>query len=58
MAVPLVWYNNVRREVRPSHQSQNQAARACYLKGGFEDHGEQYLGGPAGPQHIMRGKIA
>ncbi|ENM5767336.1 GNAT family N-acetyltransferase [Vibrio mimicus] len=36
----------------------NQAARACYLKGGFEDNGEQYLGGPAGPQHIMRGKIA
>ncbi|EPC6137730.1 GNAT family N-acetyltransferase, partial [Vibrio cholerae] len=27
-------------------------------KGGFEDNGEQYLGGPAGSQHIMRGKIA
>ncbi|MGU3192760.1 GNAT family N-acetyltransferase, partial [Vibrio cholerae] len=37
---------------------QNQAARTCYLKGGFEDNGERYLGGPAGPQHIMRGKIA
>jgi hypothetical protein len=21
MAVPLVWYNNARRELRPSHQS-------------------------------------
>lgn len=31
----------------------NPAARACYLKGGFEDTGEQYLGGSAGPQHIM-----
>ncbi len=36
----------------------NPAARSCYLKGGFEDNGEQYLGGSAGPQHIMRGKIA
>ncbi|MDS1863986.1 hypothetical protein QX220_20245, partial [Vibrio vulnificus] len=24
MAVPLVWYNNVRREVRPSHQSRKR----------------------------------
>ena len=36
---------------------ENPAARACYLKGGFEDIGEQYLGGSAGPQQIMRGKI-
>ncbi|EKF9769914.1 TPA: GNAT family N-acetyltransferase [Vibrio cholerae] len=36
----------------------NLAARVCYLKGGFEDTGEQYFGGPAGPQHIMHGKIA
>ncbi len=35
----------------------NPAARACYLKGGFEDTGEQYLGGEAGPQHIMRGML-
>lgn len=33
--------------------SKNPAARACYLKGGFEEHGETYMGGPAGPQHIM-----
>jgi RimJ/RimL family protein N-acetyltransferase len=32
----------------------NPAARACYLKGGFVDTGELYLGGAAGPQHIMR----
>lgn len=36
----------------------NTVARACYLKGGFEDSGELYLGGLAGPQHIMRRKIA
>ncbi|MGL6312417.1 GNAT family N-acetyltransferase [Vibrio sp. WXL103] len=37
---------------------QNFAAKACYEKAGFEDTGEIYLGGPAGPQHIMRIKIA
>jgi RimJ/RimL family protein N-acetyltransferase len=31
----------------------NPAARACYLKGGFSDNGDKYLGGPAGPQHIL-----
>ncbi len=35
----------------------NPAARVCYLKGGFEDTGELYLGGLAGPQHIMRAQI-
>ena len=35
----------------------NPAARACYLKGGFEDTDKLYLGGPAGPQHIMRARI-
>lgn len=35
----------------------NPAARVCYLKSGFEDTGELYLGGPAGPQHIMRAQI-
>ncbi|WP_372882871.1 GNAT family N-acetyltransferase [Psychromonas sp.] len=35
----------------------NRAAQACYQKGGFEITGEKYLGGEAGPQHIMRGKI-
>lgn len=32
----------------------NPSARRCYLKAGFEDTGELYLGGAAGPQHIMR----
>ena len=32
----------------------NPGARAAYLKGGFTDTGEDYLGGGAGPQHIMR----
>lgn len=35
----------------------NPGARMCYLKGGFEDTGEQYLGGEAGPQYIMVGKL-
>ena len=30
----------------------------CYKKGGFEDTNEQYLGGAAGPQFIMSGRIA
>ena len=32
----------------------NTAAYQCYLKAGFEDTGELYLGGPVGPQHIMK----
>ncbi|MEZ8037334.1 MULTISPECIES: GNAT family N-acetyltransferase [Vibrio] len=36
----------------------NPAAFNCYKKGGFEDTIEQYLGGAAGPQFIMRGQIA
>ena len=32
----------------------NKAAIKVYLAGGFEDTGEEYLGGRAGPQHIMR----
>ncbi|MBW3694988.1 GNAT family N-acetyltransferase [Vibrio sp. T187] len=35
----------------------NKAAFDCYLKGGFEDTGELYLGGPVGPQHIMKKSI-
>ncbi|WP_412498496.1 GNAT family N-acetyltransferase [Vibrio furnissii] len=31
----------------------NPGARHCYLHGGFVDDGELYLGGAAGPQHIM-----
>ncbi|PNH92181.1 GNAT family N-acetyltransferase [Vibrio diazotrophicus] len=31
----------------------NKAAYACYLKYGFVDSGELYMGGPVGPQHIM-----
>ncbi len=32
----------------------NPGAKAVYLKGGFTDTGEDYLGGAAGPQYIMR----
>jgi len=32
----------------------NAPAYRCYLKVGFIDTEEQYLGGVAGPQHIMR----
>ncbi len=32
----------------------NAAAYRCYLAGGFADTGALYLGGRAGPQHIMR----
>ncbi len=35
----------------------NLGAKMCYLKGGFDDTGEQYLGGAAGPQFIMGKKI-
>ena len=36
----------------------NPIAFSCYEKGGFELINEKYLGGAAGPQFIMRGKIA
>ncbi len=36
----------------------NTAAYQCYLKAGFEDTGELYLGGPVGPQHIMKQTLA
>ncbi len=32
----------------------NPAAFQCYLKAGFVDTEELYLGGDAGPQHIMK----
>ncbi|SKA68927.1 GNAT family N-acetyltransferase [Enterovibrio nigricans] len=32
----------------------NKAAYDCYLKCGFEDTGTLYLGGPVGPQHVMK----
>ncbi|GAB6261270.1 GNAT family N-acetyltransferase [Photobacterium sp. 53610] len=32
----------------------NPAARYCYEQGGFTDTGDLYLGGAAGPQHIMQ----
>ena len=35
----------------------NPGAIACYQKGGFEKTEELYLGGAAGPQHIMRGRL-
>lgn len=35
----------------------NPRAFACYEKAGFRDTKQQYLGGAAGPQHIMVGEI-
>ena len=35
----------------------NKAAYHCYSKCGFADTGKLYLGGPAGPQHIMQRDI-
>lgn len=32
----------------------NVAARTAYLRGGFVDTGELYLGGSLGPQHLLR----
>jgi len=32
----------------------NPGAKAVYLKSGFTDTGEDYLGGASGPQYIMR----
>ncbi|MCF2860135.1 GNAT family N-acetyltransferase [Pseudoalteromonas sp. SMS1] len=34
----------------------NTAAYACYKKAGFEDTNEKYLGSPAGPNYIMKGR--
>jgi len=36
----------------------NPRARAAYLAGGFIDTGADYLGGGAGPQHILRLALA
>lgn len=36
----------------------NKGARACYLKAGFVDSDALYLGGEAGPQHIMSARIS
>lgn len=32
----------------------NASARNAYLRAGFRDEGELYLGGRSGPQHVMR----
>ncbi len=32
----------------------NQVARRLYLRHGFSDSGQLYLGGNAGPQHVLR----
>jgi RimJ/RimL family protein N-acetyltransferase len=36
----------------------NGAARACYLKGGFADTGQDWLEGRAGPQDLLRMELA
>lgn len=35
----------------------NQSAYRCYEQGGFADTGYLYLGGAAGPQHVMRQEL-
>lgn len=42
------------RSVVLSVNARNPAARAVYVRGGFVDTGELFLGGPAGPQHVLR----
>jgi RimJ/RimL family protein N-acetyltransferase len=42
------------RSVVLSVNVRNPVARAVYLRGGFVDDGELYLGGSVGPQHVMR----
>lgn len=32
----------------------NLAAYRCYQKAGYQDNGQRYTGGSAGPQHILR----
>ncbi|MEP4545153.1 MAG: GNAT family N-acetyltransferase [Saccharospirillum sp.] len=36
----------------------NLAAYRCYQQGGFTDTGDLYLGGAAGPQHVMRQSLS
>jgi RimJ/RimL family protein N-acetyltransferase len=47
-------YNNIYLTVNFN----NSAACRCYLRANFDDTNTHYLGGVAGPQHIMRLKIA
>jgi RimJ/RimL family protein N-acetyltransferase len=42
-----------KNEVHLMVNYKNLTAKHCYLSGGFVDTGERYLGGIAGPQHIM-----
>lgn len=49
------------REQHPTARSvvltvnvRNPVARAAYLSGGFVDEGRLFLGGPMGPQHVLR----
>jgi RimJ/RimL family protein N-acetyltransferase len=42
------------RSVVLSVNVRNPVARAVYLRAGFVEDGELYLGGSAGPQHVMR----
>jgi RimJ/RimL family protein N-acetyltransferase len=48
----------VARSVVLTVNVRNPAARAVYLRGGFVDAGELYLGGSAGPQHVLRLELA
>ncbi|ULH15708.1 GNAT family N-acetyltransferase [Deinococcus sp. KNUC1210] len=62
LAVQAVLSDLKRRQPAPellalSVNLRNAAARHLYLKAGFADHGELYLGGAAGPQYVMLREI-
>ncbi|KZN38042.1 GNAT family N-acetyltransferase [Pseudoalteromonas luteoviolacea] len=44
------------KEIVLTVNCRNKAAYECYRKAGFEDTNEKYLGSPAGPNYIMRGR--
>lgn len=37
--------------------AKNDPAKNLYLKSGFQDTNELYLGGPSGPQHVMKQRL-
>lgn len=47
------WLNIAPCELYLTVNCKNEIAYQIYRKVGFEDTGERYLGGAAGPQHIM-----
>ena len=45
------------RQLNLTVNFRNHVARALYKKCGFEDTGDVYWDGPAGPQHILTKKL-